>query len=74
MREEIARNAIKQVALAHNETYEQVYADIEEALAAGRSSQKLEERAAWKEIPCEGDFPTPEEFILYAVERLRNAP
>lgn len=27
----------------------------------------------WKEIPCEGEVPTPEELILYLAERVAGA-
>ena len=30
----------------------------------------LEKRAKWRKIPCEGEMPTPDEWLKYAVKTI----
>ena len=31
-----------------------------------------EKRAQWRKIPCKGELPTPDEWLRYAVERIKD--
>lgn len=54
---------IKQVAMAHNTTPEEVYAEMQIALDAAFQSKDPNVQNEWEKIPLKGDHPTPEEVI-----------
>lgn len=62
--EEIARKERKTVA--------QVRADMAEAMMSGWNNPDPQVREMWKQIPSEGDMPTPEEMIVWAKHRVQN--
>ncbi len=55
---------ISKVAEKNGVTYDQVYADMREAILAGFYSTDPEVQAMWKSIPFKGEEPTPEEVIM----------
>lgn len=57
---------IKQIARAHHVTEEQVRADMEEAMNAGRGNTNPAVQARWATFQYAGMEPTVEEFILWA--------
>lgn len=63
---------IKQVAMAHNTTPAEVYADMQIALDAAFQSKDSNVQNEWEKIPLKGDHPTPEEVIPYLVGQLKN--
>jgi hypothetical protein len=42
------------------------------AMINGLVSEDLKTKAYWQSIPCEGDIPTPEEFIAYVADDVRH--
>ena len=54
-------------------TLQQVRLRIQEAMISGLLSPDPVIKMRWKEIPCEGEVPTPEELILYLAERVAGA-
>lgn len=66
-----AENAIQAIAAREGVTVEEARAHIQLAIRAGMRNPDPAIRTEWQKIPCEGDMPTPEEFILYVAERVR---
>lgn len=69
----IVKNAMKQLAIRDGITVQQVRLRIQEAMISGPLSPDPVIKMRWKEIPCEGEVPTPEELILYLAERVAGA-
>jgi hypothetical protein len=38
----------------------------------GLNDPDPEKRKSWEAIPCEGNVPTPEEWLKYAVEKMQD--
>lgn len=53
-------------------TVEKVKEKISKRIWEGLHDPDPERRAQWERIPCAGDVPTPEEWLRYSVERLRE--
>ena len=41
-------------------------------MGKGWDDAEPEKRAQWRKIPCAGDSPTPDEWLRYAVERIKE--
>ena len=67
-----AEQALQTVAFRNGTTVEEVRKEIELAMLAGLCDTDLAVQAKWKEIPCAGDAPTPEELITYAAEKVKG--
>lgn len=67
-----AEEALQEVALRHNTTAEEVRKEIKLAILAGLCNTASAVQAKWKEVPCTGDVPTPEELITYAAEKVKG--
>ena len=65
-----AEEALQEVALRHNTTVEEVRKEIKLAMLAGLCNADPAVQAKWKEMPCIGEIPTPEELISYVVEKI----
>lgn len=63
---------IKRVAMAHNTTPEEVYAEMQIALDAAFQSKEPNVQNEWEKIPLKGDHPAPEDVIPYLVGQLKN--
>ena len=53
-------------------TVEKVKEKISKRIWEGLHDPDPERRAQWERIPCSGDVPTPEEWLRYSVERLKE--
>lgn len=51
-------------------TVEEMKQVILDRIEQGLHDPDPEKRKSWEDIPCEGDVPTPEEWLKYAVEKL----
>lgn len=60
---------IERIAAENNITADEVRRQMKLAMLSGMINQDPNVQALWKEIPCEGEVPTPEEFILWAAKR-----
>ena len=65
-----AEQALQEVALRNRTTVEEVRKEIKLAMLAGLCNTDPDVQAKWKEIPCAGEIPTPEEFITYIVGKV----
>ena len=45
---------------------------ISARIEKGWNDSDPEKRAQWRTIPCAGDIPTPDEWLRYAVERIKE--
>ena len=53
-------------------TVEGMRAIISARIERGWNDPDLEKQAQWRKIPCAGEIPTPDEWLKYAVERLKE--
>ena len=60
-----AEQALQEVALRNRTTVEEVRKEIKLAMLVGLCNTDPAVQAKWREIPCVGEVPTPEELITY---------
>lgn len=60
----------ERLARERNITVEEMRAIISARIEKGWNDPDSEKRAQWRKIPCEGEMPTPDEWLRYVVERL----
>ena len=65
-----AEEALQTVAIRNGTTVEAVRKEIKLAMLAGLCNTDPTVQAKWKEIPCAGEVPTPEELIAYLVKEI----
>lgn len=65
-----AEDALQEVANRNSTTVEEVRKEIKLAMLAGLCNTDPAVQARWKEIPCAGDVPTPEELITHIAQRI----
>lgn len=53
-------------------TVEEMRAIISARIERGWNDPNPEKQAQWRKIPCAGEIPTPDEWLKYAVERLKE--
>lgn len=53
-------------------TVKEMRAIISARIEKGWNDPNQEKRAQWRKIPCEGEMPTPDEWLRYAVEKLQE--
>lgn len=53
-------------------TVEKMREIISARIEKGWNASNLEERIQWREIPCVGEIPTPDEWLKYVVEKLEE--
>lgn len=67
-----AEQALQTVAIRDGTTVEEVRKEIKLAMLAGLCNTDPAVQTKWKEIPCAGEVPTPEELITYIVQRINS--
>ena len=70
MKNRQASNAISQVAKSHHVSEDTVREDMKKAISEALSSPDPAVQALWKQIPCVGETPEPEELIEWIAEQL----
>lgn len=65
-----AEEALQTVAIRNGTTVEAVRKEIKLAMLAGLCNPDPSVQKRWKEIPCAGEVPTPEELITYIAGRI----
>lgn len=45
---------------------------ISKRIEQGWNSDNPVKREQWRKIPCAGEMPTPDEWLRYAVERIKD--
>lgn len=62
----------ERLARERNITVEEMRTIISARIEEGWNNLDLEKRAQWRKIPCNGEMPTPDEWLKYAVEKLQE--
>ena len=65
-----ADKAISQVAKSHHVSEDTVRKEMQEAISEAMRSPDPAVQALWKQIPCAGETPEPEELIDWIVKQL----
>jgi len=65
------KTILKAVAQKNNTTTENVLREMEVAIAIGMNDPDPEVQAKWRQIPCKGNRPTPEDVIMYYAKLLK---
>ena len=65
-------NFFERLARERNISVEEINQIISARIEKGLHDPNPEKRKSWEAIPCEGDVPTPEEWLRYAVEKLET--
>ncbi len=62
---ESAQYAIESIAKSEGKTVDEVREEIMKAILYGITNEDPDVQAMWREIPCQGKLPTPEEVIIW---------
>ena len=62
----------ERLARERNITVEEMRVIISARIEKGWNDPDLEKRIQWRKIPCDGDIPTPDEWLQYCVKRLKK--
>ncbi len=61
----------ERMARERNISVEEMRAIISDRIEKGWDDPNPEKRAQWRKIPCAGELPTPDEWLRYAVEKIK---
>lgn len=67
-----AKKAIKEAAKLDGIDEKKYMKNLQEAIDAGFDNPDADVQAVWKNIPLEGDRPTPEEVICFLVKEVKR--
>lgn len=67
-----AKRAIEQIAIKNHTSVDEIRLQMKIAMINGLVSKDPKIKSYWQSIPCEGDVPTPEEFIVYTTDEVRK--
>ena len=68
----MAEHIFERLARKRGITAEEMRAIISARIEKGWNDPDPEKRVQWRKIPCAGDIPTPDEWLRYAVERIKE--
>lgn len=68
----MAEHIFERLAHERGITVEEMRAIILARIEKGWNNPDLEKRAQWRKISCSGDIPTPDEWLRYSVEHLKE--
>lgn len=71
-RQIMAAIAWKRIALRKGKTTAKVREEIRKAILIGLCSQDPRVQTYWKQIPCEGIVPTPEDVIPFFADEVKS--
>ena len=67
----MAEHIFERLARERGITVEEMRANISTRIEKGWNDPNPEKRVQWRSIPCKGELPTPDEWLRYAVERIK---
>ena len=70
MKNRRASKAISQVAKSHHVSEDTVREEMKKAISEAMRSPDLEVQDLWKQIPCAGETPEPEELIDWIAKQI----
>lgn len=68
----MAEHIFEWLAREHGISVEKMRVIISARIEKGWNDPNPEKRAQWRKIPCVGDLPTPDEWLRYAVEKIKD--
>ena len=69
----MAEHIFERLAHERGITVEEMRAIISTRIEERWNDPDPEKRAQWRKIPCAGELPTPDEWLRYGVERMKNS-
>lgn len=69
---EAAKKSIEQTARKHGVTVNEVKKEINIAMLNGLVSNDPQIKAFWTDVPCAGEYPTPEELVAYVADMVKR--
>lgn len=66
-----AKRAIRKIATCEGISVQEVREEMVKAMQVALQSTDPEVKAKWKQIPCKGESPTPEEFIIHMAKQVK---
>lgn len=66
----MSEHIFERLARERNVTVEEMREIIAARIEKGWNNPDQEKRRQWRKIPCEGEVPTPDEWLRYAVKTL----
>lgn len=67
-----ARSAVKTIANQESMTADEVREEMKAAISEGMQSTDPAVQEMWRNIPCKGSVPEPEELIAWLAEQVRE--
>ena len=68
----MAEHIFARMARERGITVEKMRAIISARIERGWNDPDPEKRAQWRKIPCAGELPSPDEWLRYAVKRIKE--
>lgn len=68
----MAEHIFERLARERGITVEEMRAIISARIEKGWNDQDPVKREQWRKIPCVGEIPTPDEWLRYSVEQLKE--
>lgn len=68
----MGEHLFERLARERNITVEQMRAIISARIEKGWNDPESGKWAQWRKISCEGEIPTPDEWLWYVVEKLQE--
>lgn len=62
---DIGARAIAEVARREGKSVEYIRSEMKKTMQAATNNPDPKIQELWRQIPCKGDVPEPEEFIVY---------
>lgn len=62
----------ERLARERNISVEEMRERIAARIERGWNDPDPDKRAQWRKIPCDGEIPTPKEWLRYGVEKLQE--
>lgn len=65
------KKAIEKVAKVHGFGVEEIRTQMDFAIKEGINNPDLKVQKFWKQVPCSGERPTPEELIEFLMGKMK---
>ena len=62
----------ERMARERNISVEEMRAIISDRIEKGWNDEDPEKREQWRKIPCAGEVPTPDEWLIYVIKKIKD--
>lgn len=69
---QMAKEIFKRVARENGVSVDEMRKEIQKSINKAITSTDPTAQNIWREVPRDGDIPTPEEYFIYCVQKLRQ--